>query len=311
MPNIYLIHGEERFLIKREIENIIKKYPSYEIIRLDCPEPEELFEQAFLPSLFSPQRLFLVDDFDFPSDTPQFFEMLKNPPEGIVIVFVFYKGADQRTKAYKVIGSVGEIIECRGIPEWEEDKVISFIMAEAKNLGKKISKQNAEKLVEYVGRNLSLIHSEIEKLATYVGEREEISEKDITLMISKESYDSFSLLASLRKKNIPATFEALKNLIEDKEDMVSLLSLIANDMRMMYKAQILKKKGLDKFIISQNLKISPYYAQKILQNVDAYSAPELEKNLEILSNCDVKIKSGFDPKIEMYLTLAELQNAKK
>lgn len=304
------MYGEERYLIRSEIQRIRELLPSAEVETLEGPSPQELIEKISLPALFAPQRILILRDFDF-AESERLGQYLADLPPDLVLVFDSPVGVDRRQKGFKLIEQLAEVIECRSIPEWEEDKLIEWVIDQARRLDKNISRSAAELLIEFSGRNLGLLATELEKLAIYLKDREEIKEEDIRTLTSRTGYDAFTLAEALRERNAPRAFAALKQLFDDREDMVKLLGLLSSQVRNLYKTKLLKERKFNQYQIAQALKTSPYFIGKLYQTADRFGRDELEEDLDHLFETDLNLKSGFDPKTEMYLLLTELIGEKR
>jgi len=307
MKSINILLGDERFLIRKEIERIKHNNPQAEVETLDDISPSELAEKISLPSLFSPRKIFILHDFDFSGCDGSIFSSM---PPGVELVFVCPQHLDRRTKEFKSMEKNAEIIECRKVPEWEEEKLVAWIISQANGLGKKISRTCAELLIEFVGFDLGVLSSEIEKLSVYLKDREEIKKEDIEEIVPRTGYDAFTLSSALGEKNRKKSYEALQKLFTDREDPIALFGLISSQFRNLYKAKLLKKQNLNNFQAAKILKANPYYIGKLMAYSDNFKEDELERSLDLLCQTDLRLKSGFDPKVEFSLLLLELKGEK-
>jgi len=310
MKSIYLLYGEERYLIRSEIKRIQKLYPSAEIETLEDPSPQELIEKISLPALFAPQRMLILMNFSF-AESERLSKALADLPPDLVLVFDSPSGTDRRHKSFKIIEELAEVIECRSIPEWQEDKLIEWVIDQARQENKRLSPDAAELLIEFSGRNLGLLAAEIEKLSIYLKDREEIKAEDIRTLTSRTGYDAFTLAEAIREGDSQQAFAALKQLFDDREDMVKLLGLLSSQVRNLYKTKLLKEQKLNQYQVAQALKTSPYFIGKLYKTAERFSRDELEEDLKQLYQTDLNLKSGFDPKTEMYLLLTELIGEKR
>jgi len=311
MNNLYLLFGEERFLIKRKLAEILNQHPGAEIVTLEEPKTAELIEKITTPSLFNPQRVFMVSNYPLFSGEEEIMTLLTNLPAGVILIFDSPPDLDRRKKIFKIIEEKGEVVECRSIPEWQEEELIAGVAALAGELGKTINRSGAELLIEFTGRNLGLLHSELEKLAVYIKDRQEIKEEDIRLLSPRIGVDAYSLSGALLRRDQKGALASLRHLLNDREDPVGLLGLLAVEFRTLYKTKLLKKRGLNQYQISQQIKSSPYFISKILGAVDRFGEEELESDLKLLYQTDLRLKSGFDSRVELELLVTELSGAKR
>ena len=126
---LYLLHGNEQFLIKKEISSILAKNPNASVEKDLSLDLKTLVEMASMPSLFSPERIYIVDSPDFSDDISFFINFLEGGiPSGVSIIIKNPESFDRRNKFYKVIEKHAKIIEFKKIPEWDEDKAAQFLV---------------------------------------------------------------------------------------------------------------------------------------------------------------------------------------
>ena len=309
MKSIYLLFGDERFLIRQELGRILN---GADPETLQSPSGRELAENVFTPSLFSPTRSFVVHDFDFREGDDNLADSLSNLPQGITLIFISPQNLDRRTKFFKTIEKKSEIIECRKVPEWEADKLIAFAAAQALSHGKKLSRESAERLIEYVGFDLGMIANEIEKLSVYASGNGEINKDDIEKMVPRTGFDAFTVTEALRKKDARKAYEALERSFIDREDPIELLGLISSQFRNLYKVKLLMKdRAADRYQIARQLKASPYYMGKIMASAGNFSEDELMRAIDALCGTDLRLKRGYDARVELPLLFLELLGEKK
>lgn len=309
MTSLYLFYGEERFLVRREIEEIRKKFPAEAVSRLDGIGARELLEALSVPSLFAPQRLLILTDFDLSEVDETLLEALVDLPPGVAVVLDSPEGLDRRSRVFKAIEKHGVVREHKLLTEKNNEEVVAFCFKAASDLGKRLARSSAEKLVELSGRNLGLLYAEIAKLAAYAGEREEIAEEDIEKLASRGGVDAFQLSSALRRRNLPAALRALQKLLyEDREDPHQLLGLIGSQLRTLLKMKVLGRRSPQQ--MAQEIGGNSYYIQMLMDDLDRFSLEELSEGLEKLFRTDLNLKTGYDARVEMPLLLYELIHVK-
>jgi DNA polymerase-3 subunit delta len=121
--------------------------------------------------------------------------------------------------------------------------------------------------------------------------------------------DAFGLTQALRRKQTKASFTALQHLLDNKEDPIPLLGLLASQYRMMFRIKLLSKKGMGQQAMAKKLGASPYYVRKLAEVAANFSEEELKKDLYALLGCDLSLKSGGVASVELPLLISELLNA--
>ncbi|OGC15882.1 DNA polymerase III subunit delta [candidate division WOR-1 bacterium RIFOXYC2_FULL_37_10] len=303
---IYLLYGEEQFLVKEEYLRILAKHPNYSKEILQDVSASQIVEMVSMPSLFYPQRIIVLDEFDFEKSSDLLVDCLSNIPEGVIVIIKNPLEMDKRSKLYKMINSKGEVHEFKTIPEWEEDKAVSFVKKMFLRFGKKISDEDARFLVEGVGRNLSLLYSEIEKIATYLGGYELVARNDIEALMTRSGWDLFTFLNAVFAKDSSLSFVTLDRLFKDNEEPISLLSFLSSQYRTLFKTKLLASMGHELSQIASLLKASPYYIKRLYNYSKRFEIEELKNGLQRMYDADLKIKSGYSGRVELSLLLASL-----
>jgi len=153
---------------------------------------------------------------------------------------------DKRKKIYKVIEQNGAILE--------------FATAKNENATKETLKTEARKLLDRCGKNMSpdawmalgrktgfelrSSLNELQKLISFVGERNIIEDRDVETVVGKTKEDSiFNLTNALSEKNASAALSALKALLDQGEHHLMILTMISREIRLLLQASILLNSG--------------------------------------------------------------------
>ena len=87
-------------------------------------------------------------------------------------------------------------------------------------------------------------------------------------------------------------FKIYYDLKRNNNEPVTLISLVASQVRFLYQVMVLKDKGYSESNIANELSCHPYRAKIALEKVYRLNKLDLTYLLEELSNLDIKIKTG-------------------
>lgn len=237
----------------------------------------------------------------------QLHKVLENLSDGVHAVFVVHGDVDRRKKLFKVIDANGEAREFKPFAEWEEEKLLSWIVNRARLCGKKIGSHAARVLADVSGSNLRFLSLEIDKLATYVGERDLIEEKDIAAVASAGTLSAFALINSLRDRDLKGSLESLARLMRDREDPVSLLGLIAKQFRVLLQVKSLQERAMSENEIAATLGVNHYFVKKTADKTFRFSIDELKNSLRVLHEADLKLKrTSSSPQAILELAIIDI-----
>jgi len=324
MKQVHLYYGEEDFLIDEEIKKLRQKIikPSFETMnfeRLDGGAEDvisKIISFVGTPSMLGGERLLVVENAYFlkekgkDEEMKELEEFLRGMPDDITVVFSSWGPVDKRMKMYKLIADLGEAREFKSFAEWEQEKLLSWIVDRVKGEGKTIGSHAARLLTEISGNNLRALYSEIQKLVTYIGEKQSIEEQDVKALASSFGIGVFSLIGALRNKNIKSALRSVSMLLGNREEPVMLLAFLASQYRMMLEVKSLTSQGREYHEIAGILRASPYFVRKCGEGAENFSLVELVQDMELLHNADLKLKKGSPGDLTFELLVTELCGVK-
>lgn len=174
-------------------------------------------------------------------------ELLKNGfPEGNILILTA-DSVDQRKNLYKQIAESGIVIT-HVPPKYEKGRVVSFVNAVRESLeqkGKKITPDALSALGKKTDNDIRTALSEIEKVVTYIGQRDLIEEEDIEEIAGKSLADTaFKLNSCIVEKDLKGSLDILNDLLANNEPALKILALIVREFRFLLQAKILLNAGI-------------------------------------------------------------------
>ncbi len=304
----YLLYGTEKFLIDKEIKNIISKNNIEEIniskYDLEINNLNEILDDANTVSLFSNNKLIIVENAYIFSrtqnkkiDNVEILESyLKNSSDTIIIFINNNEKIDSVKKIVKLIKEKGVI---------KEFNPLKNISGTVKSMfdDYKISDSAINLLIDRVGNNLELIYQEVEKLKIYKIDDKIITNKDIEdVVVENINIDIFKFVDDIINKNKKDAIKTYKELIKLNEEPIKIVALLASKFRLMYQASKLAKKGYTEEDISSILGVHKYPVHLAIISGYKYNSEILLKYLNDLADLDIGIKTGEKDK-ELVLEL--------
>ena len=157
----------------------------------------------------------------------------------------------------------------------------------------KISNILIEKLKNRCGNDHERIFNEIEKLKLYKIDTKEILEEDIDKVVMENLDDNiFHFIDNILSGNKEYAFKQYNNFLLHGEQIVHMIILLSNKIRLIYQVKELVNDGYNTLDISKKLKVHEYPVKLALNKGYQYSDKKLLDLLEELSNIDLAIKSG-------------------
>lgn len=309
MESLYLLYGQESYLIEDAVKKIKKSFDKLvegiNFIKVDETNVSQLISYIETPCFGFEKKLILVKETGLlkkegkkkNSNLANLVEnvanYIKENINGIKqdSVIVFVEAEAEKNKLFNVISDFGKVVNFE--PE-RLPNLIKRVKAICNAYKVEIADVDAQYLIECCGTNLQDIINEIRKLIEYAGENGKISKKDIDLLTTKQ-IDSviFDLTDNLGKKDIKKAMEVFYNLIYQKEPVQKILITLYNHFKKLY---LVKLALANKESINEVLKLKPnqaFLTNKYKAQSGYFSAAELRKILTELSDLDYNYKIGL------------------
>lgn len=290
---IYVIYGTETFLIDKKIKEIIKDNLAINY-DLDFDNLKDILFDASMMSLLSDKKYIVVNNPYFliqsgneiPNiETEELEEYLRNPNPNTIIIFKFIR--EKLAENKKITKLIREKAECLNLNKID---AASFVKKELD--GYQISDQDSRLLISRVGDNISLLKNEIDKLKLYKFEEKTIETEDILDIHENIEVDFFKFIDHIISKEKVIALKEYFSLLEQKEEPLKILIVLANKIRLMYQIKKLSEKGYSNNEIGKMLDTHPYAVQMAGASSKKYSSEKLLQTLDLICELDEKIKTG-------------------
>lgn len=304
----YLILGNSE-IVKEHINKIIKENDinreSISSYDLETDNIMNALEDINTLSIFSDKKLVIVynieslikkDDKNNDLYVSELIKYLNNQSDNILIITG--KSLPNRKKLITSFDSFSTKIEATNFD-------INSYINELLN-GYKMSNNDIELLKTYCSNDLLRIKNEIEKLKLYRFDEKQITRNDIESLVKKDLDKTiFDLINSVEKGTKNRSFDIYKELKEQNEEDMKILSMLANNYRLIYQIKNLTYTKTDNEI-KEILGISNPKRISVLRSKGYnYTNKDLENILSFLADLDYKIKTGLmDKETAVYLFLA-------
>jgi DNA polymerase-3 subunit delta len=171
---------------------------------------------------------------------------------------------------------------------------VAFARIIGKEKGVQFEQGAAEDLAEFVAADLMRLKTEIEKLATFAGERKFISRNDVTSMvISEKTTTVWELADLLAARNSAKALEFLDRLLRDGEEPLPMVGAMAWMYRKLIEAS--EVKGVTNgWQAARALGMRPEQAELALQAARKIPKAQLLAGLRALEKADDRLKGGAE-----------------
>ena len=179
------------------------------------------------------------------------------------------------------------LVDCSRV---EKSILESFILRSCSSKQFSIDRQAVEKLINFTDGYMSKIDIELDKLFSFKFDEKIITCEDIENNVSKsDEYQIFELTNNLFSKNAEKALFIIDDIIKNKKNISSILSLIFNHIRRSFYVKISKQSTLE---IAKMLDVKEFAVKKLKEQIVNVSAKKLKDILVLCKDTDYKIKSG-------------------
>ena len=310
IKRIYFLYGPEEYLRKELIGELVKAVlpEQNRVFNLDIFHGDDFDKAAFddrmcsFP-LFAENRVVILKRFEdlTVAGKDNVLDRIKNIPESLV--FIAESGQDKldnaRVKSLKkTADEQGIAFQCKYLSEGE---TLDRIRGRLKREGLEIDQGALELLVDSVGTQLSDLINEVEKISLNVDESRRITRDDVQAVVGRYRTESmFALLDQVGGGRDPAEFiRKLNRLLDGGEEPVFILAMLLKRVILLLQVKSLQAeqgaKPLSSQIVAGELKMSPYYSNRLLNQSKHLHRSDLEILLENLRWADFTLKTSAIP----------------
>jgi DNA polymerase-3 subunit delta len=270
----------------------------------DRGETQSALEQAqSLPMLSRQQVVFLEDvekieklgEKNRDAAVEQLEGYLADPAPFTVLVLEA-RALDQRMKLAKLLADKTLVVEV-GLGENPEQRLATAVTLAQVLAGEEkveFERGAAEDLAEFVAADLLRLQTEIQKLATYVGDRKLIRRQDVGALVNSEKTTTVWELADLLASRQPRkALEFLERLLRDGEEPLQLLGALTWMYRKLIEASEVKGVA-NGWQAARALGMRPEQAELALQSARKIGKARLLTGLRALQVADSRLKGGAD-----------------
>lgn len=246
---------------------------------------------ATLPFL-ADRRVVVVRAADrFISANREFLEEYAARPSPTATLVLECRAFPKTTRLYKAVVSAGGALhECAKL---KGRAVIDFVLAEAARQQKRIAPPAAARLAELIGPDQGTLAAEVEKLALYIGERQEITDADVTSLVGQTREETVFAAVDAAAAGDAAAALQLWNQVLATERAVVFMAVggIAYKVRQWLAAARMLREGMPVDAIAP--RVMMYGRAAELANLLRRMPPQrMGRALAALAEADAAAKSG-------------------
>ncbi len=305
LHSIYLLYGEETYLLENAVKKIKKIFGDLILginyIQINETNVNGLISDIETPAFGYDKKLIIVKNSNIlkkekKSNTDlqkKISEYIKENIKTIdqTTVLIFIEEELIKCDLTNTIQELGEVCNFERLKPIELKKRLKTIC----NMYQvNIDENTLQYFIETCGTNMQVLINEIRKLIEYEGKNGTIKKEDIDKLSIKELESRiFDLTDNLGKRDITKVLEMLKELLYNKEPIQKILVTLYNHLKKLYMAKLAEKYNRN---IAECLKLKPnqmFLVTKYKKQSEFFKEKELRKILKELIDLDYNYKNGL------------------
>ncbi len=283
LRNLYLLYGEERFLLETSLKKIKDLFgeciKGINYILIDDTNINELISNIETPAFGYEKKMIIAKNTGFAKKEGK------------------RKNAQITELKNKICKYINDNINIGTVCKFEYQKPIQ-ITKRLKGICSaykvKVQDSTIQYLIECCGTNMQDLINETRKLIEYTGEGGEIQISAVDKLATKKIESIiFELTDNLGKKEIEKSLEVLRNLIYTKEPLQKILITLYNHFKKLYFVKIALRNQKD---ITQSLNLKPnqtFLVTKYKNQSRYFTENELKNILQNFRDLDYNYKNGL------------------
>jgi DNA polymerase III subunit delta len=294
---ITLLQGGESLLADRAITGVISKFKGANVLQLVASEIElGAITDALAPSLFGDIRIVVIREIqDLPAELgDELASYLEAQDESVQLVLWHKGGVKGKALLEKIKKIKPEIIACDVIKR-DGDKS-EFIRAEFKSLGRKISTEAVQALIDALGSDLRELGGACSQLAADVIAGKMIDETDVAkFQNGRIETTGFDVADAALDGRRDVALIALRNALATGTDPVLITSALAGSLRTLAKVSGASR-GSKSFDLAGPLGLAPWQIDKARRQLSKWTPATLAGAVVAVAQADADIKgAAVDP----------------
>lgn len=229
---VYFLHGAEEHLREDAVHRVVAAFLdeatrdfNFDQLRGADVAPEALASMIATPPMMAEHRVILIRDMQ--GLTPKGRELIEataaDPPPGLVLIVSGQKPSGSRAKFYTNLQKAAVTVE---FPRLELNDLPGWLMERASSEhGLELELDAARALVSAIGSHLGVLATELEKLASFAGERSSISVDDVRAVGGYiPRVDRWAWFDLIGERRYEEALRQLPELLESGESAVGLVA---------------------------------------------------------------------------------------
>lgn len=318
LPGLILLYGQESYFVNEALRLISAAVVPQESRDFNLTlfhgrdfKPVEVVEQAMTYPTFAARRLVIIKNLHEAS-ADQLDGLLPyiDAPVPETVLLMSAEKIDARRKIFQSIKKNGTAIEFKKL---YDNQLPPFVKELALSLGITLTAGALQLFCRRVGTQLTEVRGELEKLVSYLGDRDIADDKDVAAVVSNTRVESvFDLTDALGRGDASTTLKLLHGLLSEGEAPLMVLAMITRHFRQLWKIRELVAQQVPQGDLPRRVGVSPYFLKGLMQQAQRYDNAAYRHVFACFLATDLALKSsGAEPRVQLESLILEVSRLGK
>lgn len=298
LPSLLFLYGEEAFTLERMLKRLIQATVPEDardfnltIMHHKDFSSAKLLDAARTFPIFCNHRMIVIKDAHqiAAAELDPLSSYIHDPSPETILVFVAEK-IDARRKFFLDFKKHGELVEFKKL---YDNQMPSAIRDLAQAVGLSLTEEALAVFCRRVSSNLQDVHTELEKLAVYVGERKLADVADINAVVTGSRQETvFALNDALGECNAKRSIQLVERILDEGIPGLVVLSMMVRHFRNLWKIREMVEQNRTRTEMAKIAAVNPYFLDGLIRQSRNFSARRLRKIFELFLVTDLSLKSA-------------------
>lgn len=301
---VYLFYGPEAFIRRSALERLqrLTLAPGLEELNLtvlQSPGAQQIVESCETLPMMGGYRVIVVRDCallasgkakDEAEDGAALCDYLPRVPGTTCLIFDAGDALDKRKRLSQALLKLPGAVSFDAL---DDARLWQWMNQTLRPLGKRMDRAACERLAFTSGRDLTALYQELQKLAAYAGEREEIGAEDVERIATHTAECTvFAMVDALCEARAREAFRLLGVLLQSGEQRLGILAMITRQYRQLAYLAELRARRVPQGQWAKRLAVPPFALTRLSRQAGRRTFEELRAKLDLCVQTDYDVKSG-------------------
>jgi DNA polymerase-3 subunit delta len=285
----YLIHEYTTMLVERILGDASRDF-NFDVCRAENDTLVDALSIARTLPMMARYRVVVFHSVHHlgKADVHQLEQYAEHPSESTA--FICSSGESDSNKFPPSLSQKAVMIACQRL---QGTQLHEWIVRAVTVRHHRIADAAVQLLVQEQENDLQMFSGEIDKLCTYVGDREEISHADVQELCQASRHLSlFTLSDAIGTRQIPQALEVIERLLQQGEPPLVILGMIIRQLRLLWSVKQLLQQRHDLNRIAKTLGLPQYVCRQLITQSQRFSTARLRQLYGVAVEADLAFKTS-------------------